>query len=72
MDIWEAAIGEELNCKREPSNSIDRYAMAIVKGDMVVGHLPKKLLIRMGGASLVENRSLPFIRPPPLFLAILA
>ena len=27
-------------------------------------------LIRMGGAPLVENRSLPFIRP--LFLAILA
>ena len=25
-------------------------------------------LIRMGGAPLVENRSLPFIRPPPSFL----
>ena len=24
IDIWEAAIGEELNCKREPSNSIRR------------------------------------------------
>ena len=41
MDIWEAAIGEELNCKREPNNSVDRYAVAVVKGDTVIGHLPK-------------------------------
>ena len=34
MYIWEAAIGEELNCKWEPSNSLDRYAMAAVKDDI--------------------------------------
>ena len=33
-DIWEAAVGEELNCKREPSNSVNRYTMAVVKGDI--------------------------------------
>ena len=55
MDIWEAAVGEELDCKREPSNNVDRYAVAVVKGDIVVGHLPKKLariyslFIRRGG-----------------------
>ena len=29
-EIWEAAIGEELDCRREPSNAsaIDRYAIA--------------------------------------------
>ena len=30
-EIWEAAIGEELDCRREPSNAIDRYAVAVMK-----------------------------------------
>ena len=42
-EIWEAAIGEELDCRREPSNAIDRYAVAVMKSGTVVGHLPKKL-----------------------------
>ena len=42
-NIWEAAIGVELNCTREPSNCVDRYTVAIVKGNTVVGRLPKKL-----------------------------
>ena len=50
MDIWEAAIGEELNCKREPSNSIDRYAVVVVS-DTVASHLPKKLACRIGELS---------------------
>ena len=28
---WRAAIGEELECDREPGNSCDRYAVAKVK-----------------------------------------
>ena len=54
-DIWEAVIGEELDCQRDPSNAIDRYAVAVVKSGTVVGHLPKKLsriyslFIRRGG-----------------------
>ena len=42
-EIWEAAIGEELDCPREPSNAIDRYTVAVMKSGTVVGHLPKKL-----------------------------
>ena len=28
-DIWAAAIGEELECSREPTNMADRYAVAV-------------------------------------------
>ena len=41
--VWEAAVGEEQDCRREPSNATDRYAVAVVKSGAVVGHLPKKL-----------------------------
>ena len=53
--IWEFAIGEELDCQREPSNIVDHYAVAVMKRGMVVGHCPKKLshnyslFIRRGG-----------------------
>ena len=42
-DIWEAAIGEELQCERETRNTKDRYAVAVKKDGMVVGHLPRKI-----------------------------
>ena len=40
--IWDAAINEELPCEREATNAVDHYAVAVVKGGQVVGHLPKK------------------------------
>ena len=27
-NTWDASIGEELACQREPSNGVDRYAVA--------------------------------------------
>ena len=53
--IWEAAVGDELECRRERSNRVDRYAVAVVKADTVVGHVPQKisracsLFLRRGG-----------------------
>ena len=53
--IWEFAIGEKLDCQREPSNLVDQYAVAVVKRGMVVGHCLEKLsciyssFIRRGG-----------------------
>jgi len=35
--------GEDLLCKREPFNDVDRYAVAILKDDTTVGHIPKKI-----------------------------
>ena len=42
-DIWAAAIGEELECSREPTNMADRYAVAVRNEETIIGHLPKTL-----------------------------
>ena len=42
-DIWDATIGEELQCARESDNSNDRYPVAVSKNDAVVGHVPRKI-----------------------------
>ena len=55
-EIWEAAVGEELVCAREPHNSHDRYAVAVKREDVLIWHLPRKLsrlcslFLRWGGA----------------------
>ena len=42
-DIWEASIDEELICVRETSNAKDPFAVAVVKNEVIVGHIPKKI-----------------------------
>ena len=55
-DIWAAAIGEELVCGRETTNMADRYAVAVLKQETVIGRLPRKiskvcsLFLRRGGS----------------------
>ena len=55
-EIWKAVLGETLSCQREPTNVSDRYAVAVLKDDITVGHLPKKfskifsLFLRRGGS----------------------
>ena len=41
-DIWPAMIGDLL-CEREPFNVVDRYAVAVLKDDTIVGHIPKTI-----------------------------
>ena len=41
--IWREAIGEELECDREPENSCDRYAVCVKRSGVIIGHLPRKL-----------------------------
>ena len=36
--IWEAALGEQIGCTREPLNTNDRYAVALKKDGAVIGH----------------------------------
>ena len=38
----EAAIGEELKCEREKNNAKDPHAVAVVRENVIVGHLPRK------------------------------
>ena len=51
-----AGVGDELVCEREPHNSHDRYAVAVKKMGIIIGHLPRKLLklcslfLRRGGS----------------------
>ena len=45
QNIWTAEVGKSLIHEREPTNSNDRYAVAVLKGDVLVNHLPKKLLL---------------------------
>ena len=42
-DIWRAEIGSELPCCPEPDNREDRYAVAIMNGTNIVGHVPRKI-----------------------------
>ena len=39
---WEAAVGEELKCEREKNNAKDPYAVAVVRENVIAGHLPRK------------------------------
>ena len=54
--IWTPVHGEELPCKTEDSNWVDAFAVAVVKDEAVVGHVPKKissvcsLYLRRGGS----------------------
>ena len=38
--IWTPVVGEVLTVAREAGNTEDRFAVAVTKDDMVVGHVP--------------------------------
>ena len=42
-DIWTAVVGEEFPCKREDGNRVDPFAVAVMRGDAVIGHVPRKI-----------------------------
>ena len=42
-DIWMAVDGEVLQSRRETSNGLDPFAVAVVKDSTVVGHLPRRI-----------------------------
>ena len=39
QSVWEAVVGEELACQRERANSEDPFAVAVMKGETIVGHV---------------------------------
>ena len=43
QDSWDAGIGEQLPCKREPGNRKDLFAVAVVRPNVTIGHAPKKI-----------------------------
>ena len=42
MGIWATVVGE-LPCQREDGNRADSFAVAVVRGEAIVGHVPKKI-----------------------------
>ena len=42
-DAWAAVVGEEFPCKREDGNRFDPFAVAVVRADAIIGHLPRKI-----------------------------
>ena len=42
-DVWSAALGEQLSCQREPTNTRDPLAVEVVRSLVTVGHIPRKI-----------------------------
>ena len=46
VNIWEPLLGDCLKCVKEPTNEVDKHAVAVVRinslsKEVVVGHVPK-------------------------------
>ena len=41
--VWTPTEGELLTVNPEPGNEFDRYALAVCKGETVVGHMPREI-----------------------------
>ena len=42
-DIWSAVVSEEFPCKKEVDNTFDPFAVTVMRGDTVIGHVPRKI-----------------------------
>ena len=57
-DTWSSYVSEELACAVEENNIHDPYAVAVKKGEQIVGHLPhiisaaSSLFLRWNGVIL--------------------
>ena len=69
-EIWRAAMGEELECDREPENLCGRYAVAVKRSGVVISHLPQKLskvcslFLRRGGVISCTETGLEIVQNP--------
>ena len=58
QELWEAAVGEDLECQRESGNTADAYAVSVLREGTIIGHLPRKisrvctLFIRRGSRAI--------------------
>ena len=42
-NVWVSVVGEVLECERQQQSDKDRYAVAVKKDQMIIGHLPRKI-----------------------------
>ena len=45
MHMWTPRTGEVLTLQREPQKTVDQHAVAVVKNNLVVGHVPYNLAL---------------------------
>ena len=56
VHVWDASVAEELPCRRETDNYADPFAVAVIKSENIVGHVPRNistvcsLFLRRGGS----------------------
>ena len=43
--IWEPVIGQRLQVRKQEGNEKDNYAVAILNGEEIVGHIPQEILV---------------------------
>ena len=43
MDVWEPQVGKVSALEKESHNMVDQLAVAVVRSDRIVGHLPFNL-----------------------------
>ena len=44
-DVWAAVVGTTLPCQQERFKPHDSYTVAMINGDVVVGHIPRISLL---------------------------
>ena len=42
-EIWDAVVGQEFPCKRKDGNRVNPFTVAVVRGGIVIGHVPGKI-----------------------------
>ena len=42
-DIWDSQLGEELACRHERNNIHGPFAIAVLKSDVIVGHISRAI-----------------------------
>ena len=44
-EIWEASHGEMFDCMRETGNSLDPFAVPVIRDGKIIGHVSKLITI---------------------------
>ena len=54
-EIWDAEVGEKLECQRETGNPHDIFAVAVLKSRVIVGHVYMRTIYMYMHCSMREH-----------------
>ena len=76
-NIWAPFTGEQLSLQAEEDNEHDKYAVAVLKDDYVVGHVPRLSVGQLtfpSGCTILEffedQQKIPSQLPPSTFFLL--